>query len=552
MKLHFLSFVILISVKLSYSQDRTVGLLSYNEAQAFDGYNLLFPHGQSAVFLIDNCGELVHKWEGINGYTPGNSAYLKEDGTLIRCIRNFNWNADYIWAGGGGAIVEALDWEGNLLWSFEQNDSLARLHHDIEVMPNGNVLMISWENKSYEECIQAGRSPDLLDMERVWPDYILEYNPELDSIVWEWHAWDHLVQDKFQDKDNFGAISSSPGRIDINFDTNTGNADWLHVNSIDYNPDLDQIILSVPNFHEIWIIDHSTTTEEAKTSSGGTYGMGGDLLYRWGNPQTYKVASESQQKLFYQHDAQWINDFIEQTDTLYDKLLLFNNRFAENFSVVNVIEPKLSEDHLKYEVSGLTYLPQDYSETIKHPTEESLFSTGLSSVQYLPNGNFLILSGRFGYVFEINQEREIVWEYKVPIVNGEPVQQGEILNINQNLNFRVKRYPADFPAFAGKDLSPKGVLQLEEGEDLCARIVGTEDESTPIFFEVYPNPAFDYVIVNFEDLKSLKIEIFGMDGRKYFDEVLTPGLNRIPIQDLNAGLYVISAGNNRHMLIVDK
>ena len=82
--------------------------------------------------------------------------------------------------------------------------------------------------------------------------------------------------------------------------------DWLHINSVAYNPDLDQIMLSVFEFSEIWIIDHGTTTAEAAGHEGGKYGKGGDLLYRWGNPRAYRAGTVKDQKLFGQHNAHWI------------------------------------------------------------------------------------------------------------------------------------------------------------------------------------------------------------------------------------------------------
>src|SRR5207248_6947015 len=82
--------------------------------------------------------------------------------------------------------------------------------------------------------------------------------------------------------------------------------DWLHVNSVAYNAELDQIMLSVFEFSEVWVIDHGTKTAEAAGHEGGKSGKGGDLLYRWGNPRAYRAGTVKDQKLFGQHNAQWI------------------------------------------------------------------------------------------------------------------------------------------------------------------------------------------------------------------------------------------------------
>ena len=114
------------------------------------------------------------------------------------------------------------------------------------------------------------------------------------SIVWEWHLWDHLIQDYDPTKDNYGVVGDHPELIDVNYSLApfccpSGNADWTHTNAVDYNEQLDQIMLSVRNFSEIWVLDHSTTTAQAASHSGGRSGKGGDLLYRWGNPAAYRA-----------------------------------------------------------------------------------------------------------------------------------------------------------------------------------------------------------------------------------------------------------------------
>ena len=143
--------------------------------------------------------------------------------------------------------------------------------------------------------------------------------------MWQWNAWDHLIQDYDASVDNYGVVADHPELLDINFIGATGNqagrADWMHCNGIDYNAVLDQIVLSCKNMNEIYIIDHSTTTAEAAGHTGGNSGKGGDLLYRWGNPQAYDSGLSSDQQLFGQHDVQWI----EEGRAGAGDLLLFNN-----------------------------------------------------------------------------------------------------------------------------------------------------------------------------------------------------------------------------------
>ncbi len=58
-------------------------------------------------------------------------------------------------------------------------------------------------------------------------------------------------------------------------------------------------MLSPRHYSELWVIDHSTTAEEAA-------GEKGDLLYRWGNPRAYRAGTVSDQQLFWAHNTHWI------------------------------------------------------------------------------------------------------------------------------------------------------------------------------------------------------------------------------------------------------
>ena len=527
----------------------TVGLLSYEPSKAFEGYNLIYPHNQPNVYLLNNCGEIVHVWEDEPDVRPGNTAYLLDDGRLVKAKRPAAVAGNPIWAGGGGATVEIRDWDNNLEWSFTLNDSLDRLHHDIAIVERPNneisILMIAWELKTEAEALQAGRDTSTTAQDKLWPDYILEVDPSTDQIIWEWHAWDHLIQDFDDTKDNYGIVEDHPELIDINYDTNNGHPDWLHSNALDYNQELRQIILSVPYFDEVWVIDHTTTTAQAAGHVGGMAGRGGDLIYRWGNPAAYRQGTADDQTLFFAHDIQWVDDYLTPNTPHFGKMAAFNNRVGANFSTINIFTPSWDMYKWTYTKNNNVWgpwQPNPFDVDLTHPTPTALHSTGLSSVQLLPNGNFLICSGRWGYSFELTPEDEIVWEYKTPLIGGSPATQGDTLSINNNLTFRLKRIPADEEVFVGKDLSPKGWLELEPDSTFCDRILPATDVMKNYFLEIYPNPATDILTIEWEGGIYADVKVFDLLGREVEAFRASGGRKYIDVSEWSAGMYIVEIG----------
>ncbi len=496
----------------AYAQN-TLGLLSYDASKAYDGYNLIYPHNQPSVFLLDNCGEIVHEWTDEANFVTGNWAYLLEDGRLVKAKRDITFADDPIWAGGGGETIEIRDWDNNLEWSFTLNDSTARLHHDIEPMPNGNILAIVWEYRSREEAIEAGRDTSLLDTE-IWPDYIIEIDPSTDEVVWEWHAWDHLIQDYDSTKSNYGTVSDHPELIDINFDDNS-NPDWMHSNAIDYDATNDLIMLSVPFFNEVMVIDHSTSTEEAAGHTGGNSGVGGDLMWRWGNNASYK-SQDTLQQLFGQHDTRWIDEpWISPADPNYGKVLVFNNNIEADASEVNLIANTYDMYSSRFGFDEDRFLPFDYDKRIRHPEPTKMWSTGLSSAQYLPNGNYLICVGRFGYLFELTPDDEVVWEYITPLRRGFALEQGDTtLEINNNLTFRAQRYPVDYGAFQGRDLEGGEWIELNPDTAYCDFLTATVELGKDFQISLSPNPADNVLTMEWEAGKYVTIEVLDIHGRQ--------------------------------------
>ncbi len=393
------------------------------------GYILHTPFKGTASVLSDSKGATVHSWESAT--PPAVSVFLLPGGDLLRTGVE---GTAFISPGVGGRI-ERQSWDGEALWSFTYSDNNHRLHHDIEPLPNGNILALAWEQKSVNDAIAAGRNPATIDLEEgLWPDTVIEIDPLTDTIVWQWHVWDHLVQSYTVSSPDFDEFSIRPERIDLNYVDVTASAlaDWNHFNGIGYNQDLDQIVISAHHFHEIWVIDHSTTTAEAASSSGGRSGRGGDLLYRWGNPAAY--GADGAQQLYHQHDPRWIPEGLPGAGDL----TIFNNGLpnVRSYSTVVQITPPL-QDKGSYLFNGSSYGPAAPTWEYKADPPESLFSEILGSAQRLPNGNTLINEGIVGRFFIVTPEAEIIWEqnYGVKI-------------------FRADLFATDSPELAGHTLTP--------------------------------------------------------------------------------------------------
>jgi hypothetical protein len=265
----------------------------------------------------------------------------------------------------------------------------------------------------------------------IWSEHLIEVDPTNDAIVWEWHAWDHLI-------DVGVAASSQPTRIDPNAGVKSTEVDWLHINSVRYNAALDQIAVSVHNVNELWIIDHSTTKDEAKSHKGGKQGRGGDLLYRWGNAANY---GGSNANLFSgQHDVEWIPDGLPGAG----HILIFDNGLSRNYSRVVEIQQPVNADGSYTFVNG-TYGPDTLLWEYRASPENSFRAANTSGSQRLPSGNTMITDGPGGRIFEVTTKGDTVWEYFAKATDG---QKGQV--------FRAERYEGTFAGFAGKKLTAGG------------------------------------------------------------------------------------------------
>jgi hypothetical protein len=442
----------------------TVGV-SVNTAGAMDGYTLLDPMHNKTTYLIDNNGQVVHTWT--SDYEPGRSAYLLENGHLIRdCMVTSGGPST---GGGEGGRIEERDWDGNLVWSIDYYSSNYIQHHDFKKLPNGNVLMLVAEKKTYAEAIAAGFNPALLDSSistsgYMLPDCLIEVAPTYPTggtVVWEWHLWDHMIQNYDSTKANYGVVADHPARIDVNGTGIKIPQFWNHVNGIDYNAALDQVMLSIRGNSELFVIDHQTTTAQAASTSGGRYNKGGDILYRWGNPQQYDRGTSANQQLYQQHHTHWIaSDSPGGGD-----ILIFNNGLGRGYSTVNEIVPPVDAAGNYSLTAGAAFGPSSPVWTYVATPPTSFYSAEISGAERLPNGNTLICAGISGDIFEVTPAGQIVWRYVNPVTT-EVLNQGDTIPVDparpdQLLNavFRAQKYPTSYAAFAGRSLTPSGTVE---------------------------------------------------------------------------------------------
>ena len=438
----YLYTVLLVILGISSSQD------------VFEGYTLFTPGdgggGSVTTYLIDNNYNNIQTWSHSNG--PASMPYLIsgvelgfENTMLIYPYRVDNPTME---SGGVGGGVQCLTWDGELVWDYVLSNSDYQHHHDVEPLPNGNVLMIAWEKKTSSEAYAAGRtSLNNNALNQMWSEAIFEIQHDGNGhgvVVWEWHLWDHLIQDEDSNDDNYGVVADHPELFDIN-NGNVGggggpggaNADWMHLNAISYNADFDQIVISSHHQDEIFVIDHSTTTEEVSGHSGGIYGKGGDFLYRWGNPQNYNRGNNSDHLIGSQHSINWIpKDYPGGGN-----FILFNNEGDEAVE----FSPPVNEDGFYTIEDGQPYGPDDII------WDSPYYSTAMQGGAFrLPNGNTLITDCDSADIEEVTESGSVVWSYS---------QSGNNSNIARAQKYAIDYFDGGDDGITG-DINDDGILNI--------------------------------------------------------------------------------------------
>ena len=422
---------------------------------AVQGEDLLLytPSLTTQTYLLDGSDNVVHQWS--SAYNAGQMAFLQDDGSILRAasindvapdnrfVAAYRDGHNTIFQIGG--IIERISKDNEILWSFEYYGDDYAPHHVATVMPNGNLLMPVWRYTSEEDSIALGRDPEHVGSGGLWVDSIVEVRPTGSGggeIVWEWRASDHFVQDFDSTKANYGELADHLGRIDINYGKGLNvPEDFMHVNSAFYIEELDQIAFTSYHYSELWVIDHSTTTEEAAGSTGGRYGRGGELLYRWGNPSVYGRDDTGAFLLSAVHDPEWLGEdrhFIMYDNNTADP----GRRLKGGNSMVVEIEPPMAPD-------GSYALGDDGVYGPAQPVWTADLGVQASSV-----GTAQRLSGGRTLSCDCTSSEAIWVDAKGAVVATAAVWENTVKDADLTQVFRLASYPKDYAGVLA--LSPSG------------------------------------------------------------------------------------------------
>ncbi|WEV36420.1 aryl-sulfate sulfotransferase [Lactobacillus sp. ESL0677] len=413
------------------------GTVMFDPAKAWNGYTLFNAGGIGAV-LIDMSGKVVHQWRGLQGFPnkmiPGGKIF----GSL-RCRNRLDAYQDY-------ADVTEVDWNGNVIWSFNHNQEVtdqgygktwvARQHHDyqIEGNPVGYFVPGQTVKDDFNKVLLLTHSnvkKPKISPQPLLEEVLLEVDRNGEKL-WSWHITDHFNEFHLSNLQK-NAIFLDPNTHEDSFN-GEGEGDLFHVNCASYlgpnhwfeegDPRFkpDNIIMDSREANIMWIIDHET----------------GKIVWQIGPDYTTSPALQKLGPLIGMHHTHMIPQGLPGAGNI----LVFNNGGWAGYGAPDQTSStgaKTSRIDTSQVIEfnpvtlavvwsfGATDIADSHTPFHRH----HFYSPLVSSAQRLPNGNTLIDEGTEGRFLEVTQDKEIVWEYVYP-------------NLGDGLIFRAYRIPYDW------------------------------------------------------------------------------------------------------------
>ncbi len=342
---------------------------------------------KGSVYLSDLLGKQVHEWR-----TPYKPFYSKLDssGHLIYSgITPPDSSSPSRGLPGKSGVIQEIDWKGNVLREYKSE----QLHHDFEILPNGNIAALMWEEVPADlaKKVRGGVAGSEL-RGKMWSDKIVEIDNN-GKIVWSWSAKDFLDTDY----DVIGPIYLRE--------------EWTHANSINWtasNP-IDGTEAYLISLREI------NTVAIARKIDGKII---------WRSPNGL---------LSGQHDATWLEN---------GNVLIFDNGLYRQMTNPRILGSRVLEIDVKNEE-----IIWEFSGGKTGPEQASFFALITSGAERLKNGNTLIVNGPMGSMFEVNPGGKIVWKLLNPFksYSSGPFEFSPVFNAKRYKSNEIK-WPEKLPA----------------------------------------------------------------------------------------------------------
>jgi len=410
------------------------GTTIYDPARAYNSY-VLFAGGDDVSRLVDLTGKVAREWK----YTGQPVAFIDPAltdgarGHVFVTLESAEGRGTDLTPGRAQTRVRKtvgeVDWDGKPVWSFGSAapGGVARQHHDISRLPNGNTLLLA--NVSYP--LPGFAAPLVLD------DVAYEVNADGD-IVWTWAASDHLDEIGFT-ADELKLIkgSKNPDYLHVNDLKPVGPNHWYEAGDTRFAPD--NLIFDSRNGNFIAIVDRKTR------KIVWTLGPHFPPVSEDGTATSRKVPRPVDQ-ISGQHDAQIIPEGLPGAGNL----LVFDNQGEAGYPRASVTYTGGSR---VLEIDPVSkQIVWQYTGASSGNPGWTFRSTHISNARRLPNGNTFIDEGQIGRFFQVTPDGDIVWEYLNPYPRrGKDAETGR-----PTLNYSVYRaQPVPY------DWAPEGTPHAE-------------------------------------------------------------------------------------------
>ena len=427
------------------------GTTIYDPARAWSGFTVLSPLQGQSVVVIDMNGKVVKQWDGFNN-SAGGPARVLPNGDVIAPNGARQGRQESV------ELVQR-DFDGKTIWSFDRNEELPtndgktiwslRQHHDWqrEDFPAGYYSPESTPARSGANTLVLThtdrRVPAIAGDVLLGDDRIIELSPT-GQVLWQWSAGDHIDELGFDATARAsirgaraggargdgpgaagggrGAAAPAGGRGD---GARAGGArgdgaragggprgggpaagppafDWLHINSATYVGPNRWFDAGDRRF-----APNNVIISSREASLLAIVARDGSVVWRLGPNFLESDALRAIGQIIGQHHAHLIPKGLPGAGNL----LVFDNGGASGYGPPSGMAPRGTAVFARPSSRVLEIDPVSLKLVWSYTAGAQFFSSNISGMQRLANGNTLITEGAGGRVFEVTNDRQIVWEW---------------------------------------------------------------------------------------------------------------------------------------------